>query len=248
VRRNNQNQPGGLKAMNAATLPMFHIKHLFVGIAMLLAAGLAVLMVPNQKLAEERPKIDLEQIVPKQFGNWKLDETIVPIQVNPEVQEKLNKIYSQTLARTYVNDKGVRVMLSIAYGSDQSDGMQLHRPEACYPAQGFEIVDKTRGVIEVEKRQVPYKRLLTRQGERVEPLTYWVVIGDEATRGDSDRKFARILLGLTGKIADGVLVRVSSINKNVADAYETQEAFIKSLASSLDERSQNIILGGVNGD
>ena len=34
--------------------------------------------------------------------------------------------------------RGRQIMLSIAYGEDQRDGMKLHYPEVCYPAQGFQ--------------------------------------------------------------------------------------------------------------
>ena len=33
-------------------------------------------------------------------------------------------------------------MLSIAYGKNQSDALQLHKPEICYPAQGFTLLAK----------------------------------------------------------------------------------------------------------
>ncbi len=48
------------------------------------------------------------------------------------------RLYNQSLARLYVNAAGEGVMLVIAYGNTQSDSLQLHRPEVCYPAFGFD--------------------------------------------------------------------------------------------------------------
>src|SRR4030065_72730 len=79
--------------------------------------------------ADAGPKIDLEVLIPKTFGDWKIDETIAPLIANPEQEAMINKIYNQTLTRTYVNPKGERIMLSIAYGGDQSDSMAVHKPE-----------------------------------------------------------------------------------------------------------------------
>jgi EpsI family protein len=220
------------------------LKHLILGIAMLATAGLAVAMKPTEKIADKSPRIDLEAMIPKQFGDWKVDEELVPLTVNPELQAKLDKIYNQTLSRTYINAKGERIMLSLAYGGDQSDSMQLHRPEACYPAQGFEILKKLRGELTLAGRLVPIKRMVTLQGNRQEPLTYWAVIGDTATRGDTDRKLARIKLGLTGKVPDGMLVRVSSIDREVQHAFTQQDRFLGDLAEALDVEGKKRLLGG----
>jgi len=38
------------------------------GLAMVAAAGLALAMTPTHKLADQGPKIDLETMIPKQFG------------------------------------------------------------------------------------------------------------------------------------------------------------------------------------
>ena len=107
---------------------------------MLAAAGLALALTPRLKLADQGPTISLEAMIPKQFGEWKLEGTIASLIVSPDVQALLDKIYNQTLSRTYINPKGERIMLSIAYGGDQSDTMAVHKPEVCYPAQGFQIL------------------------------------------------------------------------------------------------------------
>ena len=107
---------------------------LLIAALMFAASAAAVALRPTHKLADAGPKVDLEAMIPKQFGDWRVDDSIAPVLPAPDVQAKLDKIYNQTLARTYVNGRGQRVMLSIAYGGDQSDSMQVHLPEVCYAA------------------------------------------------------------------------------------------------------------------
>jgi hypothetical protein len=56
-----------------------NLRNLITGLAMVAAAGLALAMTPTHKLADQGPKLNLETMIPKQFGEWKLDETIVPL-------------------------------------------------------------------------------------------------------------------------------------------------------------------------
>ena len=103
---------------------------------------------PTVHLADTRPKIELETLFPKAFGDWVVDDRM-PVQlVSPDTAALLSKIYNQTLSRTYVNAKGEQIMLSVAYGGDQSDATRAHRPEVCYPAQGFQIVSSGNGQVQ----------------------------------------------------------------------------------------------------
>ena len=94
--------------------------------AMLMASGLAVALRPDHKVAEQGPPVDLEAMLPKQFGDWRIDDKVVFQQVSPETTAALNKIYNQLLTRTYVNSQGYRIMLSVPYGANQSDGLAAH--------------------------------------------------------------------------------------------------------------------------
>ena len=94
---------------------------------------------PSDRAADNGHAISLEAIVPGHFGDWgELPDQSAQI-VNPQTKELLDKIYSQVLTRAYVNKEGYRIMLSMAYGDDQRGGLQAHRPEVCYPAQGFTL-------------------------------------------------------------------------------------------------------------
>lgn len=213
-------------------------------VLMLCAGAAAVAMKPTVKIAEAGPGMDLETLVPKSFGNWRLDTAISPILPNEEQQALLNKIYNQTLSRTYMNGAGQRVMLSIAYGGDQIDkGMQIHRPETCYASQGFQVKKEQVGELALQYGTLPIKRLLAVQGGRNEPITYWVVIGEKAAHVGFRQKLAQLSYGLSGKVPDGMLVRVSSIDPDEQRAYQLQDDFIKDLLAVLSPESRARIAG-----
>ena len=117
---------------------------------MAMAAVAGETLRPTNRLSETKTPIVLEKQVPEAFGEWRLDTSIRPLVPDPGLQAMLDTLYSQTLARTYVNAKGERVMLSIAYGSDQSnEATAVHRPEFCYSAQGFRVKVVDREVINI---------------------------------------------------------------------------------------------------
>jgi EpsI family protein len=210
---------------------------------MLATAGLAVALAPNEKIAARGPRINLESMIPKQFGQWKMDETIAPIMPNPEQQAIINRIYNQTLSRTYANSHGQHIMLSIAYGGDQSKGMEVHRPEVCYPAQGFQIVKANQTTLSTPNGLIPVKHLVAEQGPRIEPITYWITLGDEVPEGGIKWKLTLLKYGLTGKIPDGLLFRVSSIQADDQLAYAEQTIFINDLLNALPARDRAKLAG-----
>ncbi len=218
-------------------------QNLVVAICMLLAAGLAFALTPRQLAADKGERIDLETLVPQSFGDWRIDSSIVPIAPNPQAQELLSKLYNQTLARTYVNSHGTRVMLSVAYGGDQSDAMQVHKPEVCYPAQGFQVLDIRDGSLETSHGTIPVRRLMARNGPRSEPVTYWIIIGNRIALGSLERKLEQLKFGLTGTVPDGLLFRVSTLTADGAEGYRVQGEFVQQMLESMDAKGRERLLG-----
>lgn len=210
-------------------------KTLLLLVLMLLAAGGAYGLRPTQKIADVAPSVDLEVMIPEAFGDWRDEPQRTTHIVDPQQQQMIEKIYSKTLMRTYANSDGNRVMLSIAYGSNQSDFMQVHRPEVCYPAQGFEIVANHKDVLQVSNGTIPVRRLVASIGQhRSEPITYWMMIGNLSILGGMDKKIAEMHFGLKGQIPDGLIFRVSSINPDSERAFDLQRQFVEDLIETLD--------------
>lgn len=203
--------------------------------AMLLAVGLAQALKPVRLMADRLPEIDLAAQVPAEFAGWTLDPDTAPVLPDPSLQQRLDSLYDQTLARTYVNAQGERVMLTIAYGRDQSsEATAVHRPEFCYGAQGFDIRGAGFGQVALPAGQVKVQRLVGRLGPRVEPISYWVTLADEATLPGVGRKLEQLRHGLAGEVADGMLVRVSTLARPGTEmSYAAQDRFLHDLAGAL---------------
>ena len=210
---------------------------------MLLSAGMASALRPTISLADERTPINLKAMVPTAFGDWQEQLNMSAAIVDPTQKELLDKIYSETLTRTYVNRAGYRIMLSIAYGKNQSDALQLHKPEVCYPAQGFALLAKQAGSLDLLGKPIAATRLQTRLGQRVEPITYWTVVGDHVTTGGIDKKLTEMRYAMTGRIPDGMLVRVSSIDPANDNAYAMQSQFSNQMLQSIAPDLRNRFAG-----
>ena len=204
---------------------------------MVAASVLAVAIRPKVRAPGQAPSIVLEAVIPKQFGDWR-EVSQAALVINPQTQELLDKLYSQTLSRTYVNGKGYIVMLSLAYGDDQRGGLQAHMPEVCYPAQGFKVQSVADRTIDTRWGAIPGKRVVASLGARSEPITYWFAMGDRAVRSTWEKRVVEVRFGLTGQVPEGLLFRVSSIDPDPVQAYRFQDLFVDQLLAAvpLDER------------
>lgn len=213
-------------------------------VLMLTAFGLSIFLRPTHKLSDLAPIFDLQTMLPKAFGEWREESQPSILVVDSVQKEIIDKIYDQTLSRTYINSDGYRIMLAIAYGGDQKRDLQIHRPEVCYSSQGFSISGAKKVGLLIGGHKVPAMRLETRLGARVEPVTYWVRIGDKIVRGNIEQGLARAAYGLSGRIADGLLFRVSSIDDNPVTAFAYQEKFVNAVMAAVPMSRRSILLGG----
>lgn len=199
---------------------------------------------PSAKLADTRPHVKLEQMFPRSFGDWAVDDRMPAQLVSPDTAALLSKLYAETLSRTYVNRKtGQRIMLSVAYGGDQSDATRAHVPEVCYPAQGFQLLASHNSSFQVGSQVLPVRQMLAQLGSRTEPVSYWVVVGDRVAISGTQQKLAQLRYGFRGMVADGMLVRVSNIDTDSASSYALHQAFIQAMAPAIPLTLQPRVLG-----
>lgn len=203
--------------------------------AVMLAGGyLGEALKPKVSLADIKPKIVLEQLIPLQFGQWKEVPSMRPLLPDPTVQAVLETAYTQTLARVYVNARGQLVMLTVAYGKDQnSESTAAHRPEFCYTGQGFTVQDIGLHDAQLTKHHLTMRRLVGTRQNYVEQISYWVTLDETATLPGIGRKLAQIQYGLKGQIADGMLVRVSTAGLPSGDAEKVQDEFIRDMENQM---------------
>lgn len=195
--------------------------------------GAAIAAPLVKPLPADTSGVNLERMLPTEFAGWHLDPTVVPVTPAPDVQANLDRIYNQILSRTYVNDAGESMMLTIAYGGDQSDALKAHRQENCYTAQGFTVGQLQHGSLSIGGRTIPVTRMQAVRGARSEPVTYWLTMGDRVVLGRLERLRVQLAAGLHGRMPDGMLVRVSSLSSDAGAAYRAQQAFMASAVAAM---------------
>lgn len=216
---------------------------LTLGLLMALSGILTKVMLPSNQFDEGHIQLNLETITPREFDSWKMDSSNAVILVNPDNTEFLDKIYNQVLNRTYVNSEGDHIMLSIAYGGNQSADMQVHRPEICYTTAGFDIGNLNKTFINTSFGNIPVMRVVAKQGARNEPITYWIRVGDSLTRGWVEQHLTAMAYSLTGTIPDGLLFRISTISNDEQNAFRIQEKFLSDILEAMRSEDRYWLIG-----
>ena len=195
---------------------------------------------PTTKFADLHPRAPLSTVLPVAFDGWTVDKSFETVSLPPDVAEQIKTIYTEVADRVYTNAAGQRIMLTLAYGKDQSDGFKVHRPEVCYAAQGFTVSAPAQAKLNLGGREIDVQHVDTSKGDRFEPVTYWMVIGDTVVNTPFRHKVRQIEYAFHGVIADGMLVRVSSFSHEPERAYEEQAAFVRQWLKHvpLDQRSR----------
>lgn len=211
---------------------MINRRELIIGGACLAAAASAEAMRPRQRMSLIG-KAKLDDVVPKQFGAWRFREA--EGLVTPTSENSLAaKLYTQSVGRFYVGPDDQMVMMLIAYGDTQSDTLQLHRPEVCYPAFGFAVTEsfQTRYAMG-NGAQVPGRNLTATSPGRDERISYWTRIGEYLPASNSEQREMKLRTALQGIIPDGVLVRISNVVGDRDDAFALNARFAADLVRAL---------------
>lgn len=212
------------------------------------AAGLAHVAVPRELMAASMAGFDLQTVVPKEFGEWTYDPRIRLIEP-PAADSLARQLYSQEMGRGYRNREGHLVMLLVAYGPNQSDRLQLHRPEICYAAEGFRVSRPTSADISYRDGAAPLRvtRLTAQREARLEPVSYWMRVGNDVATGIIERQVIKLKYGLRGIIPDGALIRVSTTGLPVEAAYQMQDRFIRELLAEIVPENRRLLVGDGSG-
>ncbi|CAG1019568.1 hypothetical protein BURC_04460 [Burkholderiaceae bacterium] len=188
---------------------------------------------PRRRVDRARTGLPLESMFPKAFGAWRVDPVAESLVRPADEASKLYGIYDQVLERVYTAGEGQQVMLSVAYGSEQSNALQVHRPEVCYASSGFRVSDVQGTTLVLGTMSLAATRLLAAMPGRTEPITYWTVLGDEVVSDAGSFRWRRFAKGLGGDIPDGMLVRLSSITRDTEAAYAMHRRFAAELKQAM---------------
>ena len=198
-------------------------------------------LVARQVTKVRPPELSVEAMIPKQFGDWLEQPSGIVEVVDPQLQEQLDKDYSEIVNRYYVNAERYMIMLSVAYGSGPGP-LKLHKPETCYSGSGFTVLNTRSSRIETPFGTIPARRLLTSKGPREEPVTYWLTVGDMAVT-PWQSKLVELGHVLTGRVPDGLVFRISSIDRDLDRATQLQDQFVSQLLASVSSQQRKRLSG-----
>ena len=186
---------------------------------------------------------ELEGLIPNAFGSWRaLPASALVV---PEEEGSLAaQLYSQRVGRIYANPDNEAAMLLIAYGDTQSDALQLHRPEVCYPAFGFQIHGEANVSIPIgTDSAIPGRSLIATSDQRTEQILYWTRIGEHLPVTGAEQRWARLRTEMTGTVPDGVLVRISSLGTDRQRGLELNRRLAAELMLTVSPAARRVLIG-----
>jgi len=212
------------------------------GGGMVATSAAAYALTPRTREAAIAPG-QLEQVIPKRLGPWNF--VTASGLVIPPPDETDQRSYDQVLTRVYSRPgDALPVMLLIAYGGGQSGLFIVHRPEACYPAQGYALSDPATMDLELMRgRRVLGTAWSAHSALRDEQLLYWTRIGNQFPRSWAAEHLAIASKNLVGRLPDGVLVRMSVPSSDRDAAMGTLKDFARVLVDRIGVVGRRVILG-----
>jgi EpsI family protein len=186
----------------------------------------------------------IEAVTPKKFGQWAempLGEVVLP----RDDGSLSAQLYSQVLSRVYVNQGSQAIiMLALAYGDTQSDLLQLHRPENCYPAFGFQLSSFHRDRVPLPRAQsIGTSSMVASSPDRTEAVTYWTRLGEYLPTTQTEQRVDKLRTALAGTIPDGMLVRCSALGDSVDENFNVNRHFLKDLVLAIEPGHRPAFIG-----
>jgi EpsI family protein len=223
---------------------MIDRRNLMIGAACAISAGAAYAATPRTRLSLARAT-PLETVLPNQFGDWVGRDIGDALALN-DPESLAARLYSQIVTRQFINAQtGGQVVMLVAYGERQTDGLQLHRPEVCYPAFGYKLTRNEPFQIPLPGGMtLPARRLAAESEEAAdESIVYWARIGESLPKDGQEQRRERLRIAMQGMIPDGVLVRFSAGSPEPGGAWPALTTFIVDMLRTVPRSDLPVLVG-----
>jgi EpsI family protein len=219
-------------------------RNMMLGAACLMSAGAAQIVKPRRKQTLLAPGKKLTEILPRRFNDWTSRD--VSDLYAPQTPDSLTaRLYGDTVGRIYFQEEtGSQIMMLIAHGDSQSNELQLHRPEVCYPAFGFTLVESQPVELTIGKAAtLPGRRLIAQSSQQKQAVIYWTRLGEYFPITVTEQRLERLNTAMHRYIPDGVLARFSVPGPDSEIAFKTMREFITQLIAGIDGGDRAVLIG-----
>lgn len=216
---------------------------LLIGGACIAAASAAYALKPRNRLVL-LSEVKIAGVLPLTFGDWSAENADGLVQPNDEGSLAAT-LYSEIVGRIYhQGSSGAAIMMLAAYGDTQSDLLQLHRPEACYPAVGFELLSSVAASLRLPGgARLPVRHVVAKAQARQENIVYWTRLGEFLPASGSEQRVDRLRTALQGYLPDGLLMRFSIVSADSNAAFALIDEFVGELLASVRVKQRPALIG-----
>lgn len=212
-----------------------------LGLAFASIAGVAAARQPSKNV-DYLGKAKLDQILPEKLGRWTF-MTSSGLVVPPEDQ-LAQALYAQLLTRVYASESGSLIMLLVAQSGSQTGILQIHRPEFCYTAGGYELSPSTPHKVTLpQNATLPALSISATLRGTTEQIVYWTRVGEHLPQSWTQQRLAVAMDNLRGIIPDAVMVRVSTYGNDRAAALAEIDDFIRTMIGSVAPSARRVFIG-----
>jgi EpsI family protein len=209
----------------------------------LMAAAGAFALKPRRRFSLLADK-KLSDVTPREIPGW-VSTDVGDLTASSTPDSLVSRLYGELVQRVYHNQtSGDEVMVLLAHGDSQTNDLQVHRPEECYPAFGYELGrDRSIALPVSNGVTVPARMLLATAVGGSEGVVYWVRMGENLPNTEQAQRVVRLQTAMQGFVADGLLARFSVSTTDDDAALAIIGGFVQSLLGAVDATNRAAFIG-----
>jgi len=137
--------------------------------------------------------------------------------------------------RQYDNYQGAGISLYAAY-FDARYGGTGHNPDVCYPAQGWEIIDRSRDTVQADGKTIEFTRMLIQKGLSKQLVLFYFQTGDRTVPELHLYRLTAIVQGIVYNKIGGAIILISApINETIEKTYAEETEFLRIVGPMLEQ-------------
>jgi EpsI family protein len=230
----------GEPAANHSAMTLISRRHLLIGGAMAATTGFVQFRAP----VSANPVVDkkaYESWMPAKVGPWSFVTASGVVLPPPDALS--DRTYDNLASRVYESTEMPVVMAVFAYNNRQDGVLQLHRPEVCYPAGGYQLTPTRPVTIQTKDRSIPASFFTATGYERTEQVLYWTRVGNQFPQNWREQRLSVIRANLYGEIPDGMLARVSVLGSDPVAAMPILQKFVTEFEQAVAKPLKKLLVG-----